>query len=290
VAGGANNTASGIYTTVGGGFGNTASINSATVAGGQSNLASGLFAAVGGGGSNIASGAVATIGGGDGNVASNDEATVGGGCCNTASGTYATVPGGRFNIAAGHYSFAAGRRARANHDGSFVWSDSLNADFASTAVDQFNVRAAGGTRIFSNSGLTAGVTLAPGGGSWSSVSDRNMKENFEPVDGISLLEKLNNIPLTMWNYKSQDASIRHLGPMAQDFYAAFGLGEEDTRISTVDADGVALAGVQALYQLHLEAIHERDRRISALQEQVNQLTQLIEQRLGVQVSNVVSKQ
>src|SRR5207253_465501 len=125
-------------------------------------------------------------------------------------------------------------------------------DFASTAANQFNVRAAGGTRIFSNSGLTAGVTLAAGGGSWSSVSDRNMKENFAAISGERLLEKLNVIPVETWNYKSQDAAIRHMGPMAQDFYAAFGLGEDDKHISTVDADGVALAGVQAIYRINQE--------------------------------------
>ena len=49
-----------------------------------------------------------------------------------------------------------------------------------------------------------------------------------------------------WNYKAQDAAIRHVGPTAQDFHAAFGLGEDPLRISTIDADGIALAGVSAL--------------------------------------------
>src|SRR5262249_43438352 len=81
---------------------------------------------------------------------------------------------------------------------------------------------------------------------------RNAKEKFSTVDGNKLLDKLNAISVETWNYKAQDESIRHMGPMAQDFYAAFGLGEDNTHISTVDADGVALAGVQALYRLLLE--------------------------------------
>ncbi len=91
-----------------------------------------------------------------------------------------------------------------------------------------------------------------GGGSWSSVSDRNLKENFAPVEGQSLLARLNEIPIETWNYKTQDDSIRHLGPMAQDFRAAFGLGSDDKHITTVDADGVALAAIQELYRMVLQ--------------------------------------
>ena len=81
-------------------------------------------------------------------------ATVGEGYTNTASGVYATIPGGFDNTAQGDYSFAAGRRAKANDPGSFVWGDSTNQDFASTAANQFMVRASGG------------VTLAVGSGAW----------------------------------------------------------------------------------------------------------------------------
>ncbi len=62
-----------------------------------------------------------------------------------------------------------------------------------------------------------------------------------------MLARLAEVPISTWNYTSQDASIRHIGPMAQDFYAAFGVGEDDTHITTVDADGVALAAIQGLY-------------------------------------------
>jgi hypothetical protein len=61
------------------------------------------------------------------------------------------VPGGYYNTASGNYSFAAGRRAKANHTGTFVWADSTNADFASTGANQFLIRAAGGVGIGTNS-------------------------------------------------------------------------------------------------------------------------------------------
>jgi hypothetical protein len=88
----------------------------------------------------------ATIGGWA-NIASGSDATVAGGVNNTASGDEATVPGGLGNIAGGDLSFAAGHRAKANRDGTFVWADSQNLDFESTITNQFSVRASGGVRF-----------------------------------------------------------------------------------------------------------------------------------------------
>jgi hypothetical protein len=99
-----------------------------------------------------------------------------------------------------------------------------------------------------NGQITAGVQLTAGSGTWSSYSDRNAKANFSAVDTRAVLEKLARIPLETWNYKAQADSIRHIGPMAQDFAAAFGVGDDDTHITTVDADGVALAAIQGLNQ------------------------------------------
>jgi hypothetical protein len=89
----------------------------------------------------------ATVGGGAANTASGFGSTVAGGQTNLASGDFSAVPGGRFNSAIGATSFALGNRAKANHDGAFVWADHTNADFASTAADQFLVRAANGVGI-----------------------------------------------------------------------------------------------------------------------------------------------
>jgi hypothetical protein len=115
-----------------------------------------------------------------------------------------------------------------------------------TAPNQFVVRAAGGTIFYSNAALTAGVSLAPGAGAWAAVSDVHMKENFRDLDGEDVLAKLARIPIREWNYITQDASVRHVGPTAQDFHTAFGLGDDDRTISTLDPDGIALRAIQAL--------------------------------------------
>jgi len=273
VGGGGGNTASGSDATVGGGGGNTASASGATVGGGHGSTASGSDATVGGGWISVASGERSTVSGGYLNTASGLHTTVAGGEHNTAAGDWSTVPGGSYNTAQAAYTFAAGTRAKANHVGAFVWGDSTWADIASTASDQFIVRASGGARFYSSSALTTGVTLAAGGGSWSSISDRNTKERFAAVDGGGLLARLSAMPILTWNYKTQDASIRHLGPMAQDFYTAFQVGEDDKHIATVDADGVALAGVQALYHLS----QEKDRTIKAQGEKIDQLAREVDE-------------
>ncbi len=257
VVSGASNVASGSYSTIGGGREHSTS-DFATISGGVSNTG-GLAAAVGGGYSNDAVGSFAAIGGGLTNRAYS-YATVGGGAYNRADGDYSAVPGGQLNTALGSFSFAGGRRSKANQDGAFVWGDSNNVDKTSSTADQFNVYASGGTRIFSNSAATTGVLLAAGGGSWTSVSDRDAKENITPVDPQEILNRLAGIPVSTWNYKEQDDGIRHMGPMAQDFYAAFGLGLGDKTIDTIDPDGVALAAIQGLNQ----KLAERDRELAEL--------------------------
>ncbi len=84
-------------------------------------------------------------------------------------------------------------------------------------------------------------------GTINPASDRNVKRDFAPVDSRAVLEKVAALPILTWAYKL-DPATRHLGPVAQDFKAAFGLGSDDKSISTVDADGVALAAIQGLNQ------------------------------------------
>ena len=140
ISGGASNSASEFYTAIGGGQGNTASGEDATVGGGSQNTASNSGATIGGGQRNTAAGPGATIGGGANNAAVGPGVTVSGGLDNTAGSISSTVVGGSNNLASGNYSLAAGRRAKAQNDGAFVWADSKDADFASTAPDQFLVR------------------------------------------------------------------------------------------------------------------------------------------------------
>jgi hypothetical protein len=150
--------------------------------------------------------------------------------------------------------------------------------FNSVAADEFAVRCSGGARfvtaIGSEGNPTAGVILAAGGGSWSSLSDRNLKENFENVDGVGLLERLDRIPVTEWNYKTQDSAVRHLGPTAQDFHSAFGLGEDNLHISTVDADGIAFASIQALYRMNLTLKQENKRLKENIREIYSRIANL----------------
>ena len=282
IGGGTLNEATGAWTTVAGGALNIASGENDTIGGGYHNTASGGFATIGGGYGHTASGGSATIGGGYQNTASADVAVVGGGLLNTAGDYGATVPGGVDNVAQGDYSFAAGQRAKANHHGSFVWADSTDADFASQRRDQFRVRASGGARFDVNNdewveiydGGTHLIETSTGayltlGGAWTDSSDRDLKENLAPVDGQEVLARLADLPITTWNYQAEGPSVRHMGPVAQDFYAAFGLGQDERHLAPLDTSGVALAAIQALYE-HAQALEAEN---VALREQVTALRQ-----------------
>jgi endosialidase-like protein len=215
------------------------------------------------------------IGGGSYNVIGSDSSfsTIGGGLGNETGADYATVPGGSMNLAAGYFSFAAGRNAKALHQGTFVWGDSQETDVASTANDQFVARAYGGTRFFS--GSVTGVELFANSGSWSSLSDKATKTNVMAVDNRNLLENLLKMPIRSWTYKGQSTKTRHIGPMAQDFHAAFGFGEDDRHISNVDADGVALAAIQGLSAKFDEALQKKEMEIEKLNRRISDLEALL---------------
>ena len=153
--------------------------------------------------------------------------------------------------------------------GSFIFGDrSTPIDLVSYAPNEFLVRAAGGVGFYTNAGTTSGLYMAPGGSQWLGVSDVSRKHHFNDLDGEDVLAKLARIPVMEWSYTTQDAAIRHAGPTAQDFHAAFGLGEDPLRIGTMDADGIALAAVKALETRTREL---RDGN-SAFNERVNALT------------------
>jgi hypothetical protein len=243
-----------------------------------------LAATVAGGAGNEATASHAAVGGGMSNRATEIHATVAGGYANASNGSFATIPGGSHNEASGDYSFAAGRRAGigAAHEGAFVYADANDVDFRSAAANEFAVRATGGARfvtaIDSEGHAVAGVTLASGSGSWSSLSDREAKANVSSVDGAQILTLLAEIPISTWNYTSQDPAVRHMGPMAQDLYGAFGIGDDDRHISAVDADGVALAAIQGLYRL----VQEKDAQLATQQRQIGALEVRLEalERVG----------
>jgi hypothetical protein len=121
----------------------------------------------------------------------------------------------------------------------------------------------------------SGVPVPPGQEFCSQmcpISDRNRKRDFEPVDAAEVLDKVVALPITTWSYKFEDPSIRHIGPMAQDFRAAFGVGKTEKLIFQVDADGVALASIQALHA----KIETLEREKQALQDTLES----VEQRLA----------
>ncbi|MDY7095251.1 MAG: tail fiber domain-containing protein [Acidobacteriota bacterium] len=93
--------------------------------------------------------------------------------------------------------------------------------------------------------------------SFNPTSDRNLKQGFDAVDPAEVLERLAAIPVTRWSYRGDADATPHIGPVAQDFHAAFGVGADDRHISTTDADGVAFAAIQALYQQLQEARADR---------------------------------
>jgi hypothetical protein len=330
------------YSTIGGGWQNSIQTDAryATIGGGSVNSIqpSAAYSTIGGGVQNtIQTGARnSTIGGGPFHtIQTNAEgASIGGGWQNTiqAGALFATIPGGFENIAAGEYSFAAGQRANANHDGSFVWADSQGSDYSSAGNNSFNVRAIGGVHLNTDTHLyfgsqarqminLFGVLYAigiqtstlyfrtasdvswfrggihnnglndPGGGvemmrldatglrvngTFVSMSDRNAKRDFKLVDPQAVLQKVAALPLQEWTYKGDEGNSRHVGPMAQDFHAAFGLGADDTTIATVDADGVALVAIQGLNQ-KMEAGRQRaEGRMQKLEAENVELKQRLE--------------
>ncbi len=350
---------------IGGISGNTvvySDVVGATIAGGggpftRYNRVMASFATVGGGLQNWADGFSSTVGGGGTNLASGSYSTVGGGGYNYASGVCATIPGGVFNTASS-YAFAAGRRAKANHTGAFVWADSQNADFSSTADNQFLIRAAGGVGIntpnpgamlqvgdqnlagsqgmmrFGSHSSTGpenrywdigvpkgdadisgknyafviddpqlgtepevvvrwdtgnvGIGLTNPGSklhvngtvtatAFNPPSDRNLKENFATVNPREVLDKVAGLAISRWNFKG-DTATPHVGPMAQDFHAAFGLGTDERHIATVDADGVALAAIQGLNQKVTEELKQKETEIAELKQRLDQLEKFMSQR------------
>lgn len=105
-----------------------------------------------------------------------------------------------------------------------------------------------------------------------SVSDRAAKTGFAPVNAQDILSRLAALKVETWSYIGDADGVRHLGPMAQDFAAAFAVGDDDKRINSADADGVVIAAVQALHQL----VQERDRTVRTLQMQLEAVTGRLE--------------
>jgi hypothetical protein len=164
-----------------------------------------------------------------------------------------------------------------------VWSDGTANGIVSARANDVTFQAVGGVRMITgrpDGAPPVGAELLPGSGSWSSMSDRNAKTNVASVNPRDILDRVARLPIGTWNYRSQDETVRHIGPMAQDFRESFGLGEDDRHISAVDADGVALAAIQGLNQRLEEQCTEiarKDGQVTDLQKRVAELESLVRQ-------------
>ncbi|GAB4025444.1 tail fiber domain-containing protein [Spirosoma koreense] len=275
---------------------NSANIGDYSLATGYSNLANG-YAATAIGQFNTASGRASLSMGYASNASGNFAAAMGSNA--TASG-YSSMVLGQSATASGYTSRAIGYVATASGDfstamgnyvstntkkGSFIIGDissgpppapSTNPFYINNADNQMMMRFAGGYVLYSSAPQSqtdaVGVQLSPNDNAWTIISDSTRKENFKAVNGASFLKKIAAIRLGSWNYKGQDVRLyRHYGPMAQDFFTAFGHDElgtigEEKRINQADFDGVNMIAIQALIkeveQLKAELANSRQREMA----------------------------
>ncbi len=290
ISGGSNNNIqrAADHSSIGGGQLNTIAPNAgkSVIAGGDGNIAGGLSTTIGGGTLNqIEAGATySTIAGGGGNLIG-------------ANSFSASIPGGYSNKVVGNFSLAGGYRAEANHPNTFTWAGGNTVPYQSLFPNAFNIYASNGVSMdygLQNAAqprgaryvyvgpINAGLTISAwngarltDGGIWSNASDKNRKTGFSEVNSRDVLEKLAALPVRQWRYTNESEIIKHLGPTAQDFQEAFGLGTDDTSIGTVDADGVALAAIQGLNRKLTEELKRRDSENAELKRAVAELKSLV---------------
>jgi len=192
----------------------------------------------------------------------------------TIASGFASTATGYNTTALGNNSTAMGSNVNAYYDGSFIIGDSPNSSsyLYSNNPNTFNSRFRNGYYLYTSATLGTGAVLFGGGNSWSSISDSTKKENFLPIDGENVLKKIANMRTVTWNYKGQDPkSFRHYGPMAQEFFSAFGRDKlgvigNDTTIASADFDGINFIAIKAL-----------EKRTSELQTE----NELLKKRLAI---------
>jgi len=209
----------------------------------------------------------------------------------TAMG-YTVRAGGQGSVALGYrvtanndYSVSIGYRGSNNgHTGTIVLSaeDGTSTDSVRAQADrEFRVRAAGGIRL-RVSAAANGNTPGAGGNvgcditaavpTWTCASSRTLKENYLNVDGEYVLSRVRMTPVTTWNMTGGDRSVRHLGPVAEDFWRAFGLGLGETTLGMGDIDGVNFAAAKALEVRTTQLRAELDARAAQVRTLESQLT------------------
>ncbi len=218
----------------------------------------------------------------------------------TASG-YASTAMGFKTRAKGNYSTTIGSFVTANGVGTLMIGDkSVSAPLVNNANNRFVARFSNGYRFYTDAATSIGVKLDPGANSWSTISDSTKKENFKPIDGNTLLDKISKFKLTTWNYIGQNpAKYRHYGPMAQDFYSAFGndgIGTigNDTTIASADFDGINFTAIHALEKNTRNIQHVYEKLIKQnidLEAKIQEILERHEQiaNENIELRNIVHK-
>ena len=314
VGGGRINQAGGHYATIAGGDTNTAGGHTATICGGWDNTASGTLATVAGGAENSAAGQC-SFAAGHNAEADHDGSFVWGDSTSwppaksTGNNQFIVRAGGGMILtplsgplnpqaqlhipftsnlgrphlllqqASGGDAYARLRLAGSAGATTHFWDvaaqqGAFNIYYHGDAQDIMRLLPDDATNLLV---MRNGARLT-NGGAWTNGSDRATKSNFAAVDSQQILEQVAALPIQTWNYRAEQETTRHMGPTAQDFYAAFSLGDSDKSIGTVDADGVALAAIQGLYKMLQGKVAEiatlkaeKDARIEAQQQRINDL-------------------
>ena len=246
-AGGSNSTASGLYSLA---FGDTNQAEStSSIVFGSGNQVKGAAGFAAGAGNRVCD----TYGVALGNNARSGGPYINGKCdpdTFNLRGLAAVAIG--YNVTADQdHTTAMGKFASNNgFQGTFVWSDgsaTASADtFRNIINNEFAARATGGFRFRTNLSGTTGCNLPAGSGVFSCTSSRATKGGVEAVDGEDVLTRLGRVPMSTWSYLAEAGGVRHIGPMAEDFFDAFGLGTGNTAIGVQDLASVSLAAAKAL--------------------------------------------
>lgn len=218
----------------------------------------------------------------------------------TSSQVYA-IALGYWATASGRNSLAIGSWVSTNEKiGSIVMGDAWapsDTRVESQADNEFRARFSGGIRLRVSpraNGNTPGADNNVGCDltnkvpTWTCASSRTVKENFVPVDGEDILRRLRDVPVTTWTMIGDEDGVLHLGPVAEDFYQAFGLGLGETAIGLGDIDGVNFAAAQALERRTTELREEMERRAAEDQDEARAMRAEIE-RLRAQVSELQAR-
>jgi len=304
VGGGSGNTISGNYGTVGGGANNSCNGFAGTVCGGDNNSAAGNYSFAAGNGAQALSqgcfvwaddngGAFASTGqnqfdvraaGGvllysSGGITLAGDVAMSGGATsyhhfalsggNSTGYVYGSYPAFNDEVHLG-YNYYADNAGAGHIPDTGGGTSRISAGFGEVILAVGGVNTAPTTLRLD--ATTSGVTVY---GTFNNSSDRNAKQDFAPVSPSQILDKVLQLPVTEWSYKT-DATTRHIGPMGQDFYSTFNIGTDEKHIAPIDEGGVALAAIQGLNQ----KLNEKDAEIQALQQRLEKLEQLVGRKNG----------